>query len=98
MNKYGACTDRSWRFTDELPDPSRENQILGEARRYRIGAYHSLTTNDERRVHLAREGPFVAGVPVFANWGSIGSDGLVPNPAGAFLGGHAVLVVGSTTM
>jgi hypothetical protein len=94
MNKYGACPDNLWKFREELPNPDRERKILQEALRYRIGAYHALNSNEERRVHLARTGPFVVGVPVHANWAQIGTDGLVPDPAGALLGGHAVLVVG----
>ncbi len=94
MNKYGACPDTLWKFDEELPDPDKEKKILREAMRYRIGAYHALSTNVERRVHLAKEGPFVAGVPVYSNWAEVGSDGVVPDPGGAFQGGHAVLVDG----
>jgi C1A family cysteine protease len=60
----------------------------------RIGIYYSLQTNAERRIHLAKEGPFVAGVPVYSNWSTIDASGVVPNPGGVFRGGHALLVVG----
>jgi C1A family cysteine protease len=61
---------------------------------YRIGVYRRLTSNQARRVHLAKEGPFVVGVPVFSNWSTIGPDGVVPEPGGVLDGGHALLVVG----
>ena len=94
MRKYGACPDSLWPFRKLLPDAGLEEEIKTEALRYRIGIYHSLQTNEDRRVHLAREGPFVVGVPVYSNWATIGADGLVPDPGGVFRGGHAVLVVG----
>jgi hypothetical protein len=94
MNKYGVCPDTLWRFDAQLPDPEKQDQILREAMRYRIGAYHALDTNVARRVHLAKEGPFVVGVPIYGNWSQIGRDGIVPHPSGKFTGGHAVLVVG----
>ena len=94
MNKYGACPESLWKFDEPLPDPDKEQSILKEAMKCRIGTYHALTTNVERRVHLAQEGPFVVGVPVYSNWSQIGSDGVVPDPDGEFRGGHAVLVVG----
>ena len=93
MNKYGACRDKMWPFGDPLPT-AQESAIMSDARKYRIGLYHALSTNDERRLHLQKQGPFVIGVPVHTNWRSIGTDGIVPSPAGALLGGHAVLVVG----
>ena len=94
MRKFGACTDRRWPFRKQLPDVGSEALIKREALRYRIGIYHRLFTNEERRIHLAREGPFVVGVPVFSNWSRIGTDGVVPNPGGVRRGGHALLVVG----
>lgn len=94
MNKYGACPDIHWKFDEELPNPDKEQKILKEAMKYRIGSYHALSTNVERRVHLAKEGPFVVGVPVYSNWAQVGPDGVIPDPGGAFQGGHAVLVVG----
>ncbi|NKB33132.1 MAG: hypothetical protein GKR91_08545 [Pseudomonadales bacterium] len=62
--------------------------------RHRIGSYYPLRNNNERRLNLARVGPFVIGVPVFQNWNTIGNDGAIPNPGGAQRGGHAMLVVG----
>jgi hypothetical protein len=94
MRKFGACPDSLWPFGEPLPNPDLEESIKREALKYRIGIYHRLATNEDRRVHLAKEGPFVVGVPVYSNWSSIGPDGLVPDPAGFRRGGHAVLVVG----
>lgn len=94
MRKFGACTDTLWPFSKQLPYPYWEKKIKSEALRYRIGEYHSLANNEARRVHLAKEGPFVVGVPVYSNWSYIGEDGLVPEPGGYFRGGHAVFVVG----
>ena len=94
MQNAGACSDKLWPFSRQLPNPDYEERIKREAMLYRIGAYHSLRTNNERRIHLAKEGPFVVGVPVYSNWTNIDNSGLVPDPAGAFEGGHALLVVG----
>jgi len=94
MQKAGACPDRLWPFSRQLPNPDYEERIKREAMRHRIGIYYSLQTNTERRVHLAKEGPFVVGVPVYSNWATIDASGVVPDPAGTFRGGHALLVVG----
>lgn len=94
MQKTGACPDKLWPFKQQLPNPDHEEIIKNEAMNHRIKLYYSLHTNDERRIHLAKEGPFVVGVPVYSNWDNIDSSGLVPNPGGVFCGGHALLVVG----
>ncbi|KPL23431.1 MAG: hypothetical protein AMJ75_06080 [Phycisphaerae bacterium SM1_79] len=94
MRKFGACPDKLWPFSKLLPNPDYEDRIRREAMRHRIGIYYSLVTNQERRIHLAKEGPFVVGVPVYSNWATIDASGVVPGPGGAFRGGHALLVVG----
>lgn len=94
MKTHGAAPNRLWPFARQLPDPLREDLIRREALRNRIGAYYPLHSNADRRHNLARVGPFVIGVPVFSNWSTIGSDGVIPNPGGRQVGGHALLVVG----
>ncbi len=94
MRKFGACSDSLWPFSSLLPNAGDENSIKSDALNYRIGNYHSFNSNEARRVHFAKEGLFVVGVPVYSNWASIGSDGLVPDPWGLQRGGHALLVVG----
>lgn len=94
MRKFGACPDSLWPFSKPLPDPNKESEIKSKALKYRIGNYHRLGTNDARRVHLAKQGPFAIGVPVFSNWSTISSNGIVPEPGGYQRGGHAILVVG----
>ncbi len=71
MNKYGTCEDNLWPFSKQLPTTGKQQAITQNASNHRIGAYTSLTTNDERRRHLANKGPFVVGVPVFSNWSSL---------------------------
>ena len=68
MRKFGACLDSHWPFEDPLPKPDREKKIKEDAMKYRIGIYQRLLSNEDRRIHLAKEGPFVVGVPVFSNW------------------------------
>jgi C1A family cysteine protease len=94
MRNFGACPDRFWRFASPLPRVNQEDVIKQQALRYRIGSYHRLNNNTDSRVHLAKVGPFVAGVPVYSNWSTIDRDGLVPDPGGQFRGGHAILIVG----
>ena len=94
MNKHGAAPLTLWPFDKRLPDPSKEKTLIKQAEKYRIGAYYSLGTNEERRAQLAKRGPFVIGVPVFSNWSQVGSDGVIPEPGGFQRGGHALLVVG----
>ena len=94
MRTHGITRDRLWPFSALLPDSRNEQRIKQDALRHRIGSYYTLVDNNERRQSLAKVGPFVIGVPVYSNWSAIGSDGFVPNPAGAQRGGHAILVVG----
>lgn len=94
MKTHGLARDRLWPFSRSLPDPRNEQLIKQDALRHRIGSFYALNNNDDRRQTLAKVGPFVIGVPVFANWSTIGSDGVVPDPRGAQRGGHAILVVG----
>ena len=94
MRKHGATPDKLWPFKNQLPPKRSQSKVVPEAINYRIGIYESLPSNKTRIFHLATKGPFVTGVPVYENWSHIGSDGVVPMPAGRFSGGHAVLVVG----
>lgn len=96
MKTHGAARDRLWPFSRTLPDSRNEQSIRQDALRHRIGSYYSLDNKntDELRQTLAKVGPFVVGVPVFSNWNRIGSDGVIPDPRGAQVGGHAILVVG----
>jgi len=94
LNKFGACPEYLWPFNELLPSADLESAIIGAAAQYRIGEYWRLKNLKAQRMHLATVGPFPLGVPVYENWEEIGSDGIVPLPSGALLGGHEVLATG----
>ena len=94
LNKYGACPELLWPFDEPLPWVYRETEIIRTAAQHRIGEYWRLSGLGAQRNHLATVGPFPIGVPVYENWSEIGSDGVVPMPHGALLGGHELLATG----
>ena len=94
LNKYGAPLNIFWPLEEQLPDSEVEHDIQADALTRRIGEYWKLETTLDQRTHLAQVGPFVVGVPVFENWDEIQYDGRVPEPGGAQLGGHALLICG----
>jgi hypothetical protein len=94
LRKYGAAEEHLWPFEFLLPAPDLSEQIKENALGHRIGEYWRLGTVPEMKRHLAKCGPFIAGVPVFESWDLVDGTGIVPEPDGAELGGHAILVVG----
>lgn len=93
MQKYGACESFLWPMDALLPHPELEQTITENAAEHRIGEFWKIRSVTAQKRHLV-EAPFVVGVPVYENWEDIGPDGIVPEPDGGLLGGHALLMVG----
>jgi hypothetical protein len=98
MSKYGVPEDKYYPYTNELisfTSLKQKREFFYNASRYRIFNYYMLANNEMRKFHLANVGPFVATVPVNANWMGVGTDGIIPgNDVEDAVGGHSVLVVG----
>ena len=93
MQRNGVPEDALYPFAKELPDAGKRMDIIQNAMKYRIGYYFSLENVNQMRLVLARGWPFVIGVPVHTNFSQL-VDGVVPEPVGPRLGGHALLVIG----
>jgi C1A family cysteine protease len=93
MQKYGVPEDTLYPFERELPVSNNRMAIIQNALKYRIGLYFSLKNTDEMRWNIANVGPFVIGVPVHANFSRL-VNGVVQEPEGQRLGGHALLICG----
>jgi hypothetical protein len=93
MQKYGVPEEALYPFEKEFPDSDSRMAIIQNAMKYRIGLYHSLNSVDEMRWNLANIGPFVVGVPVHANFSQL-TNGVIPEPEGPQVGGHALLICG----
>jgi hypothetical protein len=95
LNRTGVPLERFYRFRQLLVSysPSEWNEMLADAANYRIGRYFSLGSNEAKEIQLAHCGPFVCGVPVYANFSRFEGRAVIPEPQGELCGGHAILVV-----
>ncbi len=94
---YGVCPENEWPYKPHQKDRPKKNANK-DAKRYRIKAYARLNSVVEMKRSLLVNGPFLAGVKVFASWMSRKAlnTGLIPMPKRneELLGGHAICIVG----
>lgn len=93
----GVCEEVRWpyiisRFTEEPSQEAHDSAVRHKALTYQRLTWERPTL---QRVLMAGY-PFVFGFTVYASFGTIGRDGImpVPKPSERILGGHAVLAVG----
>lgn len=98
LKKYGVPEVRLYKDDQELiffRSLKEKRNFFYNASKYRIFNYYMLTTNEMRKFHLAKIGPFVITVPIDKTWQGVGTDGIIPDESkGPTIGGHALLVVG----
>ena len=94
---YGVCSESYWPYRPHQKDLPKKN-AKESAARYRIKAYARLKDILEMKRSLLINGPFLAGVKVFASWldKKAQKTGLIPLPKRneEIIGGHAVCIVG----
>jgi len=94
---YGVCHDSFWPYSPHQKDLPHKNADK-DAGRFRIKAYARLKPLMEMKRSLVVNGPFLAGIKVFSSWFNkkVQKTGFIPMPKRneAFMGGHAVCVVG----
>jgi hypothetical protein len=82
--KYGVPEEHYWPYG--APEPTIGKEKLDErAWKYRIGRYEDLISHYSRKYRLANEGPFVMSLPLYINWLSVGSSGVLPLPPAPFI-------------
>jgi len=105
--KLGACPESMWTY-DDTPPPAEGQpcpsckfaqkppaNCYTEALKHQVLSYHRIThALSVMKGCLASGYPFVYGFTVYDNFPFNTPTGEIPMPAGAVLGGHAVLAVG----
>jgi len=95
LEKKGVAPEDCWPYKPHQTDkPCQKANEL--AKPYRIVRYVRLKSIQEMKESLYVNGPFVAGVYVFDNWGQAERSGKIPmpKPGNRFVGGHAICIVG----
>ena len=88
LRKYGICRESCYPYlTDEPRCAERSSQLV------RIGSYKQLSSLDEVKWWVANKGPVITGMQVYEDFFNYNS-GIYTATYGAFMGNHAVAVVG----
>ncbi|MFC8151949.1 C1 family peptidase [Bacillus paralicheniformis] len=94
IQKYGGCEEKYWKY-EECNPGNPQPRAEENAEQHKINVYAKLDTLDSIKKSLLVNGPCVAGVFVYSNWGQNWSTGEIPMPGESeFLGGHAICIVG----
>jgi C1A family cysteine protease len=79
-----------YELTERLHIPPTP-KALESAKSFRLGSHYRCSTLNDVKRAIAQGYPVVFGFLVYSNIGQAASSGLVPEPSGSILGGHAVL-------
>lgn len=94
LNKYGVPKESDfpygWDNFKKQPVPDDGSRL------HTVYAYMALHSLQEIKISIAMGLPVVCGVTIYSNWELpiVWTRGLVPDPSGSAMGGHAVLIVG----
>lgn len=106
LQNFGTCLSSEWPYQAGNRDLAPETKIATSASTHKIKSYASMTTIQEIKQAIMTSGsvawkgvhPNVAelGLPVYSNWMAPAVDrtGLIPEPAGDSIGGHALAFCG----
>ena len=94
---YGVSPEAYWPYRPHQKDHPKTGADK-VAKRYRIKAYARLSGTEEMKRSLLVNGPFLAGVEVFASWFTkkVEDTGIIPMPnkKDELQGGHAICIMG----
>jgi hypothetical protein len=96
MQKEGVCLEVCWQYisdAEKLCKGSPCENVNEQSQRYQITSYHRCF-NSLKSTLFSTKSPILIVVPVYGNWGNIGSDGRVPMPSGNMISYHAMIMVG----
>ena len=96
IQKEGVCLEPCWQYisdAEKLCKGSPCENVNEQAQRYRVKLYHRVF-NSLKATLFSTKSPILIVVPVYENWGNIGSDGRVPMPGGNMISYHALVMVG----
>ena len=93
---YGTCPESMLPYNGDPTIGSPTPELDAAAARFKSLAPTGVNMTNPIAIEtaLAKKQPIAFGMPVTASFEKTGSDGMVPAPGGALLGGHAMLCVG----
>jgi C1A family cysteine protease len=89
----GVVEEREWPFDLDAVNTRPPQELLAIGKQFRVaeGKYVRMLANDNLyhlKYSLAQGLPFLIGIDVYTSFFDTGSNGLVPEPSGAWEGGH----------
>ena len=96
LQKEGVCLEMCWQYisdAEKLCKGAPCENVNEQSQRYQITSYHRCF-NSLKATLFSTKSPILIVVPVYENWGNIGTDGKVPMPGGNMAGYHALVMVG----
>ena len=97
LQKKGVCLEVCWPYISDaikLCKGSPCKNVNEQAQLYRINSYNRVFNSLKTTLYSLKT-PILIVVPIYENWGEIGSDGIVPMPNNSeFIGYHALCLTG----
>lgn len=99
---YGVAHDTLWPYVTSKMDTTIPQNVVDDAKKSHTDNYYLVdsasgyaSTLNNIKTALGVTGlPVVFGTPVYSSIFNVGSDGMIPLPSGASVGGHCMLIVG----
>ena len=100
LARFGVCYEKIWPFDGRLVTKEPTRECYREAEKMQILKYSRISESD--RVYQVKYAihsgfPVIFGMQIYDNFDR-GKKGVIPMPAGAFLGGHAMLITSYSSM
>jgi len=98
MIKYGVSTEKSFPYNTRLYYQKPDEKVYSEALNYQVQTYASIKGNGNELLQTIKKllqggSPFIGGVTCFQNF-LMDKKGVIPQPSGKIIGGHALLFIG----
>lgn len=95
LRALGVCEESVWPYIPNTVNLVPDSFAVADAARNKVGSAFRVESLDDKLDCLAQGFPFVFGFTVYStSMNQAGKTALMPPPAGARSGGHAVLAVG----
>jgi len=100
LKKYGACSEETWPFDDEVVNASPSGDAFEEASAFLVEDVANVPTRlDSWKAALAEGNPIIFGLSLYESFDAHRRPGMVPSPSPREAsredhGGHAMLCVG----
>lgn len=103
MHHFGVPREADWPYQAHTDNAGRQRDTgqprqrwLTNARRWRIGSYARVRTLDQMLTALHTVGPLFMAMTLHENFIAPDPEGIIPEPSGPELGGHAMCILAAT--